>query len=304
MKKRLIGVALFASIALVGCGSSNDAGGDTSEPIIFSGKLFTEQFILPQLLGQYVEAKTDYAVEYKAGLGEVAILTPALEKGDIDVYVEYTGTGLQSVLEEDLEQGESSESILERVRKGYEEKYGVTWLEPLGFENTYTLAYSKDQNYNAKTYSDLVEASKSEDIVFGAPHAFYERPGDGFDALVKVYPFEFSKNESLDPNIMYEAVKRGDVDVITAFTTDGRIERFDLEITTDDKGFFPKYDAAPLVRQETLETYPELEDVLNELAGKISVEDMQKMNAQVDIDGEKAEDVARDFLIEQGLIEE
>ncbi|WP_017382068.1 ABC transporter substrate-binding protein [Paenisporosarcina sp. TG-14] len=304
MKKRLIGVALFASIVLVGCGSSNDAGGDTSEPIIFSGKLFTEQFILPQLLGQYVEAKTDYAVDYKDGLGEVAILTPALEKGDIDVYVEYTGTGLQSVLEEDLEQGESSESILERVRKGYEEKYGVTWLEPLGFENTYTLAYSKDQNYNAKTYSDLVEASKSEDIVFGAPHAFYERPGDGFDALVKVYPFEFSKNESLDPNIMYEAVKRGDVDVITAFTTDGRIERFDLEITTDDKGFFPKYDAAPLVRQETLETYPELEEVLNELAGKISIDDMQKMNAQVDIDGEKAEDVARDFLIEKGLIEE
>jgi len=304
MKKRFIGLALFASIALVGCGASNDAAGDVSKPIIFSGKLFTEQFILPQILGQYVEAKTDYVVEYKDGLGEVAILTPALEKGDIDVYVEYTGTGLQSVLEQELEQGESSESILDRVRKGYEEKYGVTWLEPLGFENTYTLAYSKDQNYNAKTYSDLVEASKSEDIVFGAPHAFYERPGDGFDAMVNVYPFEFSKNESLDPNIMYEAVKRGDVDVITAFTTDGRIERFDLEITTDDKGFFPKYDAAPLVRQETLETYPELEDVLNQLAGEISVEDMQKMNARVDIDGEKAEDVARDFLIEKGLIEE
>ncbi|WP_019414820.1 glycine betaine ABC transporter substrate-binding protein [Paenisporosarcina sp. TG20] len=306
MKKRIarLSLALFASIALVGCGSSNNAGGDVNEPLIFSGKLFTEQFILPQILGQYVEAKTDYVVEYKEGLGEVAILTPALENGDIDVYIEYTGTGLQSVLKADLAQGESSESILKRVREGYEETYGVTWLEPLGFENTYTLAYSKDQPYNAETYSDLVEASKSQDIVFGAPHAFYERPGDGFDALVEVYPFEFSEKESLDPNIMYEAVKRGDVDVITAFTTDGRIERFDLAITTDDKGFFPKYDAAPLVRQETLETYPELEDVLNELAGKITVDDMQKMNARVDIDGEKPEDVARDFLIEKGLIKE
>ncbi|WP_342542853.1 glycine betaine ABC transporter substrate-binding protein [Paenisporosarcina sp. FSL H8-0542] len=302
MKKRLAGIALLTSLALVGCGSSNDAGGDASEPIVISGKQFTEQFILPQILGQYVESKTDYKVEYKEGLGEVAILTPALEKGDIDVYVEYTGTGLQSVLEEKLEQDESSESILERVRKGYEEKFGVTWLEPLGFENTYTLAYSKDKPYNAETYSDLVEASKSEDIVFGAPHAFYERPGDGYDALLKVYPFEFSGEESLDPNVMYEAVKQGDVDVITAFTTDGRIERFDLAITTDDKGFFPKYDAAPLVREETLKTYPELEDVLNELAGKISLEDMQKMNARVDIDGEKAEDVAHDFLIDKGLI--
>lgn len=302
MKKRLAGIVLLTSLALVGCGSSNDAGGDVSEPIVISGKQFTEQFILPQILGQYVESKTDYKVEYKEGLGEVAILTPALEKGDIDVYVEYTGTGLQSVLEEKLEQDESSESILERVRKGYEEKFGVTWLEPLGFENTYTLAYSKDKPYNAETYSDLVEASKSEDIVFGAPHAFYERPGDGYDALLKVYPFEFSGEESLDPNVMYEAVKQGDVDVITAFTTDGRIERFDLAITTDDKGFFPKYDAAPLVREETLKTYPELEDVLNELAGMISLEDMQKMNARVDIDGEKAEDVAHDFLIDKGLI--
>ena len=300
MKKRFAGLVLLASVALVGCGTSNDK----NEPIVISGKQFTEQYILPQILGQYVEAKTDYDVEYNEGLGEVAILTPAIEKGDIDIYVEYTGTGLQSVLEEDLKQGESSESVLERVRKGYEEKFDVTWLEPLGFENTYTLAYSKDQPYNAETYSELVEASKSEDIVFGAPHAFYERPGDGYDAMVKEYPFEFSEKESLDPNVMYEAVKQGDVDVITAFTTDGRIERFDLEITKDDKGFFPKYDAAPLVRQETLETYPELEDVLNELAGKISLEDMQKMNARVDIDQEKPEDVARYLLNEKGLIEE
>ena len=293
-------LALFTSIALVGCGSN----GGNDEPIVISGKQFTEQYLLPQILGQYVESKTDYEVEYKDGLGEVAILTPAIEQGDIDVYVEYTGTGLQSVLEEKLEQGESSESILTRVRDGYEEKFGVTWLEPLGFENTYTLAYSQDKTYNAETYSDLVEVSKSEDIVFGAPHAFYERPGDGYDAMVEEYPFEFAETESLDPNVMYEAVKQGDVDVITAFTTDGRIERFNLAITADDKGFFPKYDAAPLVRQETLESYPKLEDVLNELAGKISLEDMQKMNARVDIDGEKPEDVAREFLIEKGLIEE
>ena len=300
MKKTMAGILLTASVALAGCGSS---GGDASEPIVISGKQFTEQYLLPQILGQYIEAKTDYEVEYKEGLGEVAILTPAIEKGDIDVYVEYTGTGLQSVLEEGLEKGESSESVLKRVRKGYEEKFDVTWLEPLGFENTYTLAYSKGQPYDAQTYSDLVEASKSEDIVFGAPHAFYERPGDGYDAMLKEYPFEFSETESLDPNVMYEAVKQGDVDVITAFTTDGRIERFDLAITEDDKGFFPKYDAAPLVRKETLETYPELEGVLNELAGKISLEDMQKMNARVDIDGEKPEDVAHDFLIEKGMLD-
>ena len=120
---------------------------------------------------------------------------------------------------------------------------------------------------------------------------------------MKTYPFSFADTKSLDPNLMYEAVKNGDVDLIPAFTTDSRIQLFDLATTSDDLGFFPKYDAAPVVRMETLEKFPELESVLNELAGKISEEDMLKMNARVDVDKEKAEDVARDFLIEKGLIE-
>lgn len=296
MKKIFVTIGL-AVIVLLGACSNSD------ETLVISGKPWTEQYILPQILGQYIEAKTDYKVAYKEGLGEVAIMTPALEKGDVDLYVEYTGTGLKDVLKEDSEVGESSESVFERVKRGYEDQFQATWLKPLGFENTYTLAYSKDNNYDAKTYSDLVETSRFGNMVFGAPHAFYERQGDGFDDLINSYPFTFTETKSLDPNVMYEAVKNGDVDVIPAFTTDGRIERFELQTTKDDLGFFPKYDAAPVVRLEALEKFPELEKVLNELAGKISEEDMLKMNARVDIDGEKAEDVAHDFLVGKGLIE-
>lgn len=296
MKKIFVTIGLAVVVLLGACSNSD-------ETLVISGKPWTEQYILPQILGQYIEAKTDYKVAYKEGLGEVAIMTPALEKGDIDLYVEYTGTGLKDVLKENSEVGESSESVLERVKKGYEEQFQATWLSPLGFENTYTLAYAKDKDYDAKTYSDLVEVSRFGDMVFGAPHAFYERKGDGFDDLINSYPFSFTETKSLDPNVMYEAVKNGEVDVIPAFTTDGRIERFELQTTTDDLGFFPKYDAAPVVRLEALEKFPELEKVLNELAGKISEEDMLKMNARVDIDGEKAEDVAHDFLVDKGLIE-
>lgn len=298
MKRSLLTIGIAASLLLGACSSSN-----SEETLVISGKPWTEQFILPQILGQYIESKTDYNVEYKEGLGEVAIMTPALEKGDIDLYVEYTGTGLKDVLKEESEVGESSESVLERVKKGYEEKFQATWLSPLGFENTYTLAYAKDKDYDAKTYSDLVEVSRTGNMVFGAPHAFYEREGDGYDDFINSYPFTFTRTESLDPNVMYEAVKNGDVDIIPAFTTDGRIERFELQTTKDDLGFFPKYDAAPVVRLEALEKFPELEKVLNELAGKISEEDMLKMNARVDIDGDKAEDVAHDFLVEKGLID-
>ena len=127
MKKMLSILLIGLTFLIAGC-SSNDE-------IVVSGKAWTEQYILPQILGQYIEAKTDYTVRYKEGLGEVGIMTPAIEKGDIDLYVEYTGTGLKDVLKEESKPGESSESVYERVKKGYEEKFNVTWLEPLGFEN-------------------------------------------------------------------------------------------------------------------------------------------------------------------------
>lgn len=297
MKKAAIGILLGTSAILGACSGSAE-----SEPIIIGGKPWTEQYILPHIIGQYIEANSDYSVTYEEGLGEVAILTPALEQGDIDLYVEYTGTGLKDVLKRESTPGQSSEEVLEQVRAGYEEEYNATWLEPLGFENGYTLAYSKD--YDAETYSDLAEISQSEAMAFGAPHPFYERQGDGFDDLVTTYPFEFSETESFDPAIMYEAVQNGDVDVIPAFTTDSRIQLFDLKTTEDDLSFFPKYDAVPVVRNETLEEYPELEELLNELGGQISEEEMLAMNARVDVDQEIPNEVAREFLIEKGLIEE
>lgn len=293
--KRLLFSSIVLLFILTACGSKKDE-------IVISGKPWTEQFILPYVLGLVIEEHTDYQVTYKDGLGEVAILTPAIDKGEIDVYVEYTGTGLMDVLEEETEPGESSESVYERVKAGYEENFNVTWLEPLGFENTYTLAFAKDSGIEAETYSDLAERSKEKDLVFGAPHAFYERVGEGYDDLVKEYSFEFSDTKSLDPNIMYDAVKNGEVDLIPGFTTDSRLQLFDLVTTIDDLQFFPKYDAVPIVRQELLEQLPGLEEAINMLAGKISEEDMLKMNARVDIDDEKPEEVAREFLMEKGLI--
>src|SRR5699024_7152749 len=159
MKKALIGFAIVSSLLLSACGGSD-------KEIVISGKPWTEQFILPYLLGYVIEDKTDYDVVYQESLGEVAILTPALNKGEIDLYVEYTGTGLMDVLEEETEPGESSDSVYERVKAGYEEEFQVTWLEPLGFENTYTLAYASDSGIDAQTYTELAEYSQENDMVF------------------------------------------------------------------------------------------------------------------------------------------
>ncbi|MGG3916288.1 glycine betaine ABC transporter substrate-binding protein [Rossellomorea vietnamensis] len=297
MKKKLQGFIILTvlSILIAGCGN----GGD-KDTITVSGKMWTEQFILTQMMAELLKEKTDLDIKVEEGLGEVSILTPALEKGDIDVYVEYTGTGLEAVLKEQAKEGASADEILSQVRKGYEKKFNVTWLKPLGFENTYTLAYTGDQDFDAKTFSDIVPLSK--DLSFGAPHQFYEREGDGYDAFSEAYGFKFKEKKSFDPNIMYEAVKNGDVDIIPAFTTDGRIQRYKLKTTEDDKGFFPPYDAAPVIRQEVLKEHPEVEKVLNELAGKISEEEMSELNAKVDMDKQDPKDVAREFLISKGLI--
>nr|WP_223703573.1 glycine betaine ABC transporter substrate-binding protein [Sutcliffiella deserti] len=290
---------MLFTLVLTACGGDDNENA-SDEPIVISGKNWTEQYILSELLAIYVEENTDYTVDLQDGLGEVAILTPALENGEIDMYVEYTGTGLEAVLNEQAEAGESSDSILNRVREGYEEEYNATWLQPLGFENNYTLAYTEEAGFDAETYSDI--AKLSGDLSFGAPHAFYERQGDGYDAFAEAYDFTFTDLESFDPSVMYQALVNGEVDVIPAFTTDGRIERYNLQTTTDDLGFFPRYDAAIVVRQEVLEQYPDLEATLNGLAGKITETDMQQMNARVDIDGEKAETVAREFLEMKELI--
>lgn len=291
----------FIFIALILLATITACSNGSKDKIVISGKMWTEQYILPHILSEYIQAHTDYEVEVKDGLGEVSILTPAIEKGDIDMYVEYTGTGLEAVLKEKAKPGETADEIFERVKKGYKDKYDIVWLKPLGFENTYTLAYTKDKNIKAENFSDLVPYSK--DLSFGAPHQFYER-ADGYDALVEAYGFEFKKSDSFDPNIMYEAVKDGKVDVIPAFTTDGRIVRYDLASLKDDKSFFPPYYAAPIVRQDVLDQFPDLEKTLNGLAGKISEEEMSEMNAKVDIDKEEPKKVARDFLIKKGLIKE
>ncbi|WML47967.1 glycine betaine ABC transporter substrate-binding protein [Neobacillus sp. PS3-34] len=276
-------------------------GTNQEDTIVIAGKKWTEQYILPHILEEYIKDKTNYKVTVDEGLGETPILTKAIQKGDIDVYVEYTGTGLLTVLKDEYKPGMNADQIYEKVKKGYEEKYQLEWLKPFGFENTYALALNPQtyKKLGVKTVSEL--AAYSPQLVFGGPTDFYERE-DGYSALAKTYGLNFKAKESLDPNLMYSAVKGGDVQVIPAYTTDGRIPRFKLGILNDDKKFFPPYYAAPIVRKDTLKKYPKLKKVLNELEGKISVKDMAEMNARVDLDKQDPKQVAHDFLVKKGLI--
>lgn len=293
LKKILVIGGLAGALFTAGCSNSDDT-------IVIGGKPWTEQYILPQIVGQYIEANSDLKVEYKEGLGSTGILHPALQDGEIDIYVEYTGTGLGEVLKYEDITGITSDEAYDRVVKGYEETQNSTWMPRLGFENSYVISSRED--YGAKTISELAEVSKQQKITFGATHAYFERPIDGYDKFVAAYNFTFSDSTAIDANIQYDAIKKGDVDVIPAFTTDARIKEFNLITYEDDKLFFPKYEAAPVVNNDTLKAHPELKELLAKLENVLTNELMMDMNARVD-SGEKAEDVALEFLKDNGLIE-
>ncbi|MGG1575404.1 glycine betaine ABC transporter substrate-binding protein [Fictibacillus sp. NRS-1165] len=295
-KASFIAIPLLALILFLGL-----RGGTSEDTVVIAGKKWTEQYILPYIISEYVQEKTNYNVKVEEGLGETPILTEAIKKGDIDMFVEYTGTGLLTILKEKYSPDSSADEVYDKVKQGYRKKYQLEWLKPFGFENTYALALNQDtyKKMGVKTISEL--APKSSQITFGGPTEFYERE-DGYDAFVKTYNLKFKDKRSLDPNLMYSAVKEGKVDAIPAYTTDGRILRFNLQTLRDDKKFFPPYYAAPIVRQETLKKFPKLKKTVNELGGKVSEKDMAKMNARVDLDKKDPRDVAREFLKEKGLI--
>lgn len=294
MYKKIMSIIL--SIAMIisfsGCESK-------TKKVVIASKPMTEQYILAEMLTQLIEENTDIEVEQKLGIGGgTSNIQPAMENGEIDIYPEYTGTGWLFVLKKDLINDPNE--LYEAVKKEYEDKYNIKWLGLYGFNNTFTLTIKKEKadELNIKNYSDL--ALKSKNLKFGAEYDFYERE-DGYKGLEKIYGFKFKDKVELDIGLKYDAISSDNVDVINAFSTDAMLKKYDLKVLEDNENFFPSYYATTLVREETLEEYPELEEVLNKLEGMISNEDMIQMNYEVEQEKKDPKEVATKFLISKGL---
>lgn len=295
MRKKIISAILtlvIISALISGCGKS-------SGTVVIGSKNFTEQIIMGNILATLIEKNTNLKVVRKLNLGGTDVAFNALKSGDIDMYVEYTGTGLVNILKKPTQN--NSDAVYNEVKKDFKEKYNLDWLEPIGFNNTYTLAISPsvEEKYHPKTISDLKKISSN--LVLGSTMEFTERP-DGYPGLKKTYNIKFKSVKGMDSGLRYPAIEKGDVDVIDAFSTDGMLKAYNLTVLKDDKNFFPPYYAAPLVRDDTLKKYPELKDVLNKLAGQINDETMRELNYKVDKLGEDPKTVADDFLKSKGLI--
>lgn len=293
--KRILAVGLIVVLILGMSGCVQE-----EKKLVVASKPHSEQYILAEMITQLIEAHTDITVEKKLGIGGgTSNIHPAMMKGEIDIYPEYSGTGWLFVLKQDLVN--DPQELYEKTKDMYLSEYNVEWLDLYGFNNTYALAIRESiaNELGIETYSDL--GLKGKDLVFGAEYDFYERE-DGFPALASLYGFDFKEKKELDIGLKYAAIGAGEVDVINAFSTDGLLAEYDLKVLVDDQFYFPSYQATTLVRSETLEKYPELKDVLNKLAGQISDDEMIQMNYDVEKNNMDPVQVAKDFLESKGLL--
>jgi osmoprotectant transport system substrate-binding protein len=269
--------------------------------IKLGSKNFTEEFIVAQMYGQLLE-NAGFTVDFKLNLGGTPVAMAAIENGDIDLYPEYTSTALLTVLNEQPLQNPTD--IYNAVKKGYQEKYHLTWLDPSPFNDTQALAMTqaKSQQYGITDFSEC--SQKAPELILGGPAEFQTRD-DGLPGLQKAYGgFQFKQFIQLGTgSLRYQALLDGQIDVVVAFSTDGQIQGDNLVLLKDDKHFYPVYNIAPVVRDDTLAKYPQIADVLNKLAPLLTTPIMSSLNWEVDGPSKKdPAEVAKTFLQQNGLL--
>jgi osmoprotectant transport system substrate-binding protein len=283
----------MAAIALAGCGPPRP-----NHPVI-GAKNFTEQVVLGELLAQEIEAKSHLKVERRFYLAGSYICQQALVAGRIDAYVEYTGTALTAILKQPLDR--NSRSVLDTVRRLYVSRYDVTVGKPLGFENTFAMVIRGDvaQRLHLATLSQAAEYTPQWRL--GVGYEFEQRP-DGLPGLSKVYGLRFDgPPRTMDLGLLYRALNAHQVDMIAGNSTDGPILAYGLTVLADDKHYFPPYQAVPLVRDDALRRWPQIQMALDALAGKITADDMRLMNEAVDGQHCDPAEVVRAFRATKGL---
>lgn len=321
-RRTLLTTAATSGVALATLTTHTNvmAAQDDEKPAVTVGsKNFTEVIILGQMMTLLLE-NAGFEVETQLNLGGTVVVHEGAVAGDIDVYPEYTGTGLLVILGRDISDvrnaaadssatpagtpgtGSVEERTYEIVSEEYPEKFGLEWLKPFGFNNTYVLALRPElaEKYGLVKVSDL--QGVANELVFGCSHEFLVR-SDGLPNLEKAYDIDFKDAVGFEPALVYSAIEENEVDIIAGAATEGHIERLGLVKLEDDLGYFPPYFAAPVVRQELLENAPDVRNVLNQLAGQIDDQTMGSLNLENDQDGRNPVDIARDFLMEHNLLD-
>lgn len=273
------------------------------EAIEIATKPMTEQYILGEMLKLVIEDNTDYSVEITKGIGGgTSNIHPAMEKGEFDLYPEYTSSGWVMVLKHEASEV-SDDEMFEKLKEEYEENFEMTWVGLYGFNNTYAIAVRKEvaDEFQLKTTSDL--ATVADQLVFGGNPDYIERE-DGFKLVCETYGLNFKDVKDIDIGLKYQAMENGEIDVTNGFTTDAQLSRDDVVVLEDDKHLQVNYFCSTIVRKDSLEKYPGLEDALMKMDGILTDKEMAGLNYQVEVEGKNEADVAKEFLTSKGIIAE
>lgn len=266
--------------------------------IVIGSKAFPESRLLAEIMAQLIEAKTTLRVQRKHGLGGTKVCFEALRRGEIDIYPEYTGTGLLSILGAEFGTDRSSDAIYELVSRRFADEFDLKWLPRFGFNNSYVLATRPE--IGVTKISELRRVQETIRARF--QHEFMQR-ADGYPGLQKAYGLDLQDVQGMEHGLAYVALSNGQVDLLDAYATDGMLKLYDVVLLEDDLQFFPPYDAAPVVRVATLARHPRLESLLMSLGGRIEQSAMVAMNYEVIKQKRPIARVASEFLLAQDLID-
>lgn len=300
----LTGALILSMAGCAGNGSKDkkegSAGNEAQEPVKIATKPMTEQFILGEMLKKLIEEKAGYEVELTKGIGGgTSNIQPAMEKGEFDLYPEYTSSGWILVLGHKA--GEvSDDKMLAKLQEEYEEKFDMTWVGLYGQNNTYAVVVREDtaKKYNLETCSDL--AAVSDQLVFGGNPDYIER-ADGLPGMSAAYGFQFKEIKDIDIGLKYQALRNGDIDVTNGYTTDAQISQDDVRALKDDKSYQVNYFCSTVVRKDALEKYPKLKETLELMDGILTDQKMAELNYQVEEEGRDEAEVAEELIGLVGL---
>ncbi|MEH2175398.1 glycine betaine ABC transporter substrate-binding protein [Nostoc sp.] len=284
-------------LAITACTPNLNSSSDGN--IVVASKDFTEQDILGELLAQQIEATTNLKVARRFRLGGSFICHSAITSGKIDAYIEYTGTSFTGILKQKAIN--DHKEVYQKLKQIYAEQFNLEVMPTLGFENTFAMIIRGEdaKRNNIQTLSQASQYTPQWRGGFG--YEFLERE-DGFPGLAKTYGLLFAKPpQIMDLGLVYRALIQKQVDMVAGSSTDGQISRLNVVVLKDDKKYFPPYEAAPIVRQETLKKYPELRTAIASLAGKISADEMRQLNYLVEGELRNVKDVVQEFRKSKGL---
>lgn len=296
MKNILLLSISIISLILAGCGNGD------GEQLDAAAATSTDAKINVHMVKSLVEDQTEHTVEITQDLSASPQVFAGIDRGEFQIASLYSGEIYNNYFDE-VEFSTDPEKTLEQAQTFFGEEHDIKWYDPVGFINNYSIAINENmaQENNIETVTDLGEYA--DELTLGTDNAWIERDNDGYRGFQEAYGYEFADARGMDVSLMYQAIGSGDVDVVTSYTVDPQIIENDLTVLEDDQKFFPPYEASLVAANETIDSYPEVDEILESLVGLVDTEQMTELMYEVEIEGRGIQEVADEFLQEQGMLE-